>query len=158
MIRIVVNFDKQAIGAGSNGGARHRRNLVASSGAMGRIGDDREMRKFLDDRNSGDVQGVAEISFKGADAALTKNHVVISAGENVFGAEEKLLNSGGHAALQEHGLLHFAESAEKEIVLHVAGAYLEHVHVVAHHLDLRRVHHFADDEQFEFVSGVAHEF
>ena len=44
------------------------------------------------------------------------------------------------------------------IILHVARADLIDVHVVAHHFHLRRVHHFADGEQAEFVGGFTHQF
>src|SRR5437762_5257763 len=43
------------------------------------------------------------------------------------------------------------------VVLHVARANLEDVNVAHHHLDLRRVHHFANGKEAEFVGGFAHE-
>src|SRR4029077_13483210 len=114
-----------------------------------------KMRQLLDDGNSGDIERVAQVGLKRANATLAKDHVVVSAGKNVLGAEKKLLNRGGHAALQKDGLLNFTERAEKKIVLHVARADLKNIDVLAHHLDLREVHHFADDEQLEFVGGLA---
>ncbi len=42
------------------------------------------------------------------------------------------------------------------VVLHVARADLEDVHVIHHHLNLRRVHHLADGEEAKFVRGFAH--
>src|SRR2546423_611263 len=50
----------------------------------------------------------------------------------------------------------FAESAEKMIILHVARADLKNIHIAEHHLDLRRVHDFADGEELEFLGGLAH--
>jgi hypothetical protein len=44
------------------------------------------------------------------------------------------------------------------VVLHVTRANLINIHVLAHHFDLRRVHHFADREQAEFIGGFAHQF
>src|SRR5258708_5683683 len=44
-----------------------------------------------------------------------------------------------------------------KIVLHVARAHLEYINVSAHHLDLRGIHHFADDEEAEFVGSFAHQ-
>src|SRR5271169_7193547 len=97
VIRVVMDFYQEAISAGSDGRASDRRNLVAAAGAMGRIGHDGKVRKFLDDRNRGDVQRVAKIGFKGANAALAEHHVVISTRKNIFRAEEKLLEGGRHA-------------------------------------------------------------
>src|SRR5437879_1477344 len=39
----------------------------------------------------------------------------------------------------------------------VARADLKNIHVAQHHLNLRRVHYFADGEQAEFIRGFAHE-
>ena len=107
--------------------------------------------------NRGDVERVARVGFEGADAALAEDHVVVAAGEDVFGAEQKFFHRGGHAALEQDGLADFAERAEQMIILHVARADLKNIDVLAHHLNLRRVHHFADDEQTEFVGGFAHQ-
>src|SRR6266404_898248 len=115
------------------------------------------MRKFFDYWDGGDVERVARVGFEGADAALAEDHIVIAAGDDVFGAEEEFFHGGGHAALEEHGLANFAEGAEEIVVLHVARADLKDVDVADHHLDLRRVHHFADGEQVEFLRGFAHQ-
>jgi len=42
-------------------------------------------------------------------------------------------HGGGHAALQKNGFANFAEGAEEKVVLHVARADLEDVHVTQHH-------------------------
>src|SRR4029077_3884431 len=43
------------------------------------------------------------------------------------------------------------------IILHIARADLEDVHVAEHHLDLGRVHDFADTEEIELLRGFAHQ-
>ncbi len=93
-----MNFDEQAIGAGSDGGAGHRRHFVAASGAVRRIGKHRKVRKFLDNGNGRDVKSVAGVSLERANAALAENDVVIPARKNVFGAHQKFFHGGGHAA------------------------------------------------------------
>ena len=55
------------------------------------------------------------------------------------------------------GLSISPSAAQQVIVLHVARADLQHVDVGQHDFDLRRVHHFADDEQAVFVGRVAHQ-
>src|SRR6266849_3194054 len=157
VVGVVVDFDEQAVGAGGYGGAGHGRNFVAASGAVGGIGEHGQVRELLDDRDGGDVERVACVGFKGANAALAEDYVVVAAGEDVLGAEEQLFHGGGHAALEEHGLADFAERAEEIIVLHIARADLEDVDVAEHHLHLRRIHDFADGEEIEFLRGFAHE-
>ena len=85
-----------------------------------------------------------------------KNHVVVPSRENVLSAEEQFFHRSGHAALEKYRLADFAEGAKQMIILHVACADLINVDVLAHHLDLRRVHHFADGEQTEPVGGFTH--
>src|SRR5690242_17512233 len=84
MLGIVVDFDEQAVGSGSDRGARHGRNFVASTSSMRRIGPHGQVRKLLNDGNGGEIEGVAGVSFKCADAALAEDYVVVAAGQNVF--------------------------------------------------------------------------
>jgi hypothetical protein len=71
------------------------------------------VRKFFDDGDGGDVERVASVGLEGADAASSqKDDAVVAAGEDVFGAEEKLFHGGGEAALEQDGFADFAESAE----------------------------------------------
>src|ERR1700682_3784014 len=115
------------------------------------------MRELFDYGDGGGVERGGCVGFVGGAAARAEDYVVIAAGEDVLGAEEQLFHGGGHAALEEYGLADFAEGAEEIIVLHVARADLEDVDVAEHHLDLRRVHDFADGEEIEFLRGFAHE-
>ena len=56
-------------------------------------------------------------------------------------------------------LLNFAQRAQQIIVLHVAGAHLQHVHVARHQVcTCEGIHDFADDEQAVLVGGRAHHF
>src|SRR5882724_3459438 len=158
MLGIVVDFNQQSICACSNGGTRHRWNFVAASRSVQGIGPHRQMRKLLDHRNRGQIKSVARVRFKSSDSTLAQNYVVVSARQNIFGAEQQLLHRRGHSAFQQHRLAHFAERAQKVVVLHVACANLVDVNVAAHHFDLRRVHHFADGEQSEFIGCFAHQF
>src|SRR5216117_3061979 len=87
---IVVDFDEQAVGASGNGGASHGRDFVATAGAVRGVANHWQMGKLLDDRDGGDVEGVARVGFERADAALAEDDVVIAAGEDVLRAEEKL--------------------------------------------------------------------
>ena len=124
-VRLGMHFDEQSIGTSGDRGARHRNHLVAQSGAVTRIGDDRQMRKPVHDRNRRQVEHVAGGGIEAPDAALAQNHVLVSFGENVFGAQEKVVDRRRHSALEQDRLLHPADRLEQGIVLHVARADLD---------------------------------
>src|SRR5262249_13137489 len=151
------DFNKEAVGTCGDGGPGHGRDFVAASRAVRRIGPHGQVRKLLDYWYRGKIERVARVGFKGADAALAENHVVVAAGKDVFGAEQELFHRRRHTAFEKNGFADFAECAQQVIVLHVARADLVNVHVLAHHFDLRRVHDFADGEQAELVGGLAHD-
>src|ERR1700728_1385040 len=69
VVGIVVDFDQDAVGACGYGGSSHGRDFVAAAGAVAGVAEHGEMRKLFDYRDGGDVEGVAGIGFKGADAA-----------------------------------------------------------------------------------------
>src|SRR5216683_7793799 len=129
MVRIVVYFDEQPVSSGGNRSARHRRYFVATSGAVGRIGKHRKVGKFFDNRNGGDIERIARIGFECPNAAFAENYVVIASGEDVFRAHQKFFHGGGHAALEKNWFADFAEGEKEIVVLHVARADLEDVHV-----------------------------
>src|SRR5271163_4541194 len=157
VVWVVVDFDQEAVGACGYRGSGHRRDLVAAARAVGWVGQHRQVGKFLDDRDGGDVERVTRVGLERPDAAFAEDYVVVAAGEDVFGTHQEFLHGGGHAALEENWLSDFAEGAKEKVVLHVASAYLEDVYILQHHLDLRGVHDFADGEEAEFVGGFAHE-
>jgi len=64
-----------------------------------------------------------------------------------------LFDSGGDAALQQHGLARLAQFAQQVEVLHIARAYLKKVHIRQHGLNLRNLHDLADREQTVFLRG-----
>jgi len=59
LVRLVMNFDEETIGADGYGGAGERQNFVALAGAVAGIDKDREMAAFFYRRDDGEVQGVA---------------------------------------------------------------------------------------------------
>src|SRR5260370_11902486 len=58
VVRIVVDLDQQPVCSGRHGGSRHRSDLIAASGAMRRIANDRQMRELLHPRAGGSIPGV----------------------------------------------------------------------------------------------------
>ena len=127
---IVVHLDDQPVGAGSDRRTRQLRDHVAAAGAVARVGHDRQVTQFLDDRDRGDVERVARRRLERPDAALAEDHVVVAAGQDVLRRQQPLFDRGGDAALEEHRLAHVAELAEQREVLHVPRADLEDVRVL----------------------------
>ena len=105
-----MHFHDQAIGARGHRNARQCGDKIAVPSRVAGIGDHRKMRDLFEQGNRGYVEGVAHRCFKGADATLAKDHVVISLRKNIFGRQKKILDGTGHASLQKYrllGLSHF---------------------------------------------------
>ena len=124
-----MHFDENAVGAGGDRGASHRRHLVAQAGAVTRVGDHRQMRQSLHQRDGRQVEQVARHRVEAANAALAEDHLIVALGEDVFGAHQQVDDRRRHAALEQHRLLHPADGAQQGIVLHVARADLNAVGV-----------------------------
>jgi len=150
---LVMNFDKEAVGADGDGGARKRQNFVAHAGAVTRVHDDGQMAAALDGGNDGEVERIAGMVGEGAHAALAENHVVVAFGEDVFGGHEEFVERGGHAALQEDGFFGVAGALEEREILHVARADLDDVGVLLDEVEAFVIDGFGDDAEAEVFSG-----
>src|SRR5688500_1848056 len=98
-----MDLEQQAVGAGGDGRARHRRNHGSNAGAMGGVGNDWEMRQRLDDRYRAEVQQIPGLIVEAANATLTQNDVGIALCQNILGAEQQLLDRSREASLDENG-------------------------------------------------------
>ena len=65
----------------------------------------------------------------------------------MLGRHEQLLDGGREASLQQHRSLGPSALGEQGVVLHVAGAHLEHIGVSGDELHLTRVEHLGDDRK-----------
>src|SRR5712691_8440229 len=92
MVRIVMDFDEQTVGAGGHRGARHGCDFVATSGAVGGVADYGQVGELLHHRDGGNVHRVASVSLECANAALTQDDLVIAAGHDVFRGEQQFFN------------------------------------------------------------------
>jgi hypothetical protein len=151
-VRFVVDFDEQAIGADSHGGAGERENFVALAGTVTGVDEDGEVAAFFYSGHDGEVQSVAGKIGEGAHAAFAKHDVVVAFGENVFGGHQKFVESGGHAALEQDGLLGVAGALQEREILHVARADLDDVGVLFDEVEGFAVNRFGD--YAEAVSGA----
>ena len=114
------------------------------------------MGLFVDNGHSGEIQRIAGVLFKGADAALAEDDLLVAAGHDVLGAHDPLLDGVAQTAFEQHGLVHFAHGFEQLEVLHIACADLHHVHILLKLRDAVLAHQFGDDGQTGGLAGLYH--
>jgi hypothetical protein len=121
---------------------------------VGRVHDDREVGLLLQHRHGADVEREAGGALERLDPALAEDHARIPLLEDVLGGHQKLLDRGGGAALEQHGLVGLPDLREQVEVLHVARADLEHVGRLHDLLHLARVHHLGREGQPGVLAGL----
>ena len=114
-----MHLQNQAVRPGCNRGQRHGLYQPPIAGRMGRINDNRQMGFLLDNRDDTQVQGVPGIFFKGADAALTKDDLIITARHDIFRRHDPFLNGIGQPAFEQDRLPDGPQSFEQIKVLHI---------------------------------------
>jgi hypothetical protein len=149
-----VHLDDEPVGAGRDRRARHRDDLGAHAGPVARVGDDRQVRQRLYDRDRGQVQEIAGVAVEAAHAALAQDDVVVPLGQDVLGGEQQLVDGGGDAPLEQHGAPAPPRGTQQRVVLHVARAYLHDVRVVRHDLDGLGIHRLGDDRETGRLAGA----
>ena len=157
-VGFVVDFDEEAIGADSDGGAGKGQNFVALAGAVRGIDEDGQVAALLDGGNDGKIEGVAGEVGEGAHAALAEHDVVVALGEDVFGGHEKFVERGGHAALEKDGKFGAAGALEEREILHVARADLDDVGVFLDEVQGFVVDGFGDDAEAELLADMREDF
>ena len=123
---------------------------------MAGIYHDGQMGLFVDDGHGGKIQRVAGVLFKGADAALAEDDLLVAACHDVLGAHDPLLDGVAQAALEQHRLVHLAHRLEQLEVLHIACADLHHVHILLKLRDAVLAHQLGDDGQTGGFAGLYH--
>lgn len=91
------------------------------------------MREHLDQWNGADIHGVARDFLKCTNTALTEDNVAIAMGENVLGGQEPLFDGCRHPTLEYDWFLSTPDLIKQDIVLHIAGADLQNIGVLADH-------------------------
>ena len=146
----------QTVRTGGHGGDHHRLHQIGLAGGVAGVYHDGQMGLFVDDGHSGKIQRIAGVFFKGADAALAEDDLFVAAGHDVLGAHDPLLDGVAQAALEQHGLVHFAHGLEQLEVLHIACADLHHVHILLKLRDAVLAHQLGDDGQAGGFAGLYH--
>src|SRR5579875_4142990 len=91
----------------------YRRHQTAFSRGMRGIGKDGQMRKLLYGRDSVEIEGVASIGLKGANASLAQDDLVVALACDVLCGLQPLLNGASPAAFQHNRLARVAHLAQK---------------------------------------------
>src|SRR5262245_50924082 len=99
------------------------------------------MRKLLDDWDRRNIQRVAGIVLKGANAALAENDLTVAARQKVLGGKQPLFDRCGNASFEEHRFAHFSQFAQQIEVLHVARAHLQDVGMLEEQWNLSLIHY-----------------
>ena len=109
MVRVGMHFHHHAIGARGHGGPSHRSHHVPAAGPVRWVRHNRQVRQLLHYRNGRYIHRVSRERLERADAALTKNHIVVTAGHNVLGREQQFLDGRCNSTFQQNRLAQLAE-------------------------------------------------
>ena len=114
------------------------------------------MGLFVDDGHSGEVEGVAGVLLKGADAPLAENNLLVAAGHDILCGHDPLLDGVAQAALEQNRLVHLTHGLEQLEILHVAGTDLHHVHIFLKLRDPVLAHQLGHDGHSGGLPGLDH--
>src|SRR6266404_2222589 len=147
LLRLVVNFDDQSVGADGDTRASQRDNHVVLARAMRWIDDDRQVRDPANRGNRREVQRVARVLRERAHAALAKHDVIVAFRHDVFRRQQPFVQSCRQSAFEQHGQMRSPDAPQKGKVLHVARADLNHVSVTLNQIHAVFVERFRHDLQ-----------
>jgi len=142
-----MHFNNEAIGAGSNADAREARDEIAQPCGVAWIGNHRQVRDLLQQRDARGIKSVAHRRLEGANAALAKNDVGIAMIEDNLCRAQQVGDGCDHAALQQDGQARSRRNFKQRVVLHAARTDLQNVGIIGDHRDVALRHHLGDDTQ-----------
>src|SRR3954464_13173741 len=105
------------------------------------------MAQALYSRNNAEIQGVARVVGKGANASFTQDDLIVALREDVFCSHQKLLERRGHPALQENRLACTAGTPQQREILHIARSDLHTVCVSFDKIEGLNINSFCDDAE-----------
>ena len=103
------------------------------------------------------IQGIAGVIVKGADAPLAEDDLFIAVGHDVLGTHQQFLQGVGKATLEEDGLAELAQLPQKVEILHIPCAYLQYIHVIKEG-QVHHTHDLGDDGQAGLLPGNFQQF
>ena len=81
--------------------------------SMALVDNDRQMRQLMQHKHSREVERVARVIMKRADAAFAEDDLLVAAGHDVFRAHQQLFERVGQAALEQDGLVRLAKLTQQ---------------------------------------------
>ena len=123
---------------------------------MARVHHHRQVGQLLELGHRGQIQRVSCIGFKGTDAPLAEDDLLVAAGHDVLGAHEQLLEGVGKAALQKHRLMDAAQLLQKVKILHITRPDLDDIHILEQG-QMVDVHDLGHDGQSRGPLGLGQE-
>jgi len=144
-----MHLHHDSIGADGDAGSSQRDHLLATSGPMTGIHNDREMAQTLHGRHNREIQRVAGMLRKRAHAALAEDDIVVAFGHDVFGGQKQLLQRRRHPALQEDGDASLPGTPQQAEVLHIPRADLHDIRISFDQIRALVIYGFGHDLQAE---------
>ena len=99
-VGFVVDFDDEAVGADRYCGAGEGNDLVALSGSVAGVDQDRQVAEAMNGGHDAEVEGIASVVDEGADASFAEDDLVVALGHDVLGGHEEFVEGGGHTTLE----------------------------------------------------------
>ena len=123
-------------------------------GRVARVDDDRQVGELAQRRDRQQVEGEPVGGLERADPALAEDHVRVALLEHVLRRHQQVVEGRRQPALEQHRLAAAPDLGQQLVVLHVAGADLDHVGDLDHVLDVADVHQLGDDRQPGLLLGL----
>ena len=125
----------------------HRHHQAQFAGTVRRVNHHRQVALVVQVGDRRQWQRKPRVVFVRADSSFAEHHVGIAPVENILGGQEKLFDCGAACRASGARLARIADGLEQLIVLHIAGANLEHVGVFGDDRDMLGSHDFGDHGQ-----------
>ncbi len=109
------------------------------------IDNHRQMRNAAHRRDGGEIERVARVLGKSADASFAQHDRVVAFRHNVLGGEQPFVEHRRHATLEQDGEFRTAGASQERKVLHVARADLNHVGMFFDQIHTLFVESLSDD-------------
>src|SRR6266404_5430158 len=94
--------------------------------------------------NGGQIERVTRVLSKGANAALTQDHVVVAFGHDVLRCQQPFIKRRRQPTLEKNRKVRTSGATQKCKVLHAARADLNYVSVLLNQINARIVERFSN--------------
>ena len=142
-----MDLDDDAVGARPRRRPATAADELAAPGGVARVDDHRQLGALLEHRHGDQVEGEAVGGLERPDPALAQDDRVVALLEDVLGRHQQLVDGAGEPALDAAPAARAPDLGQQRVVLHVAGADLDHVGDLEHGVEVADVDELGDDRQ-----------